>query len=178
MVDLKKVTAAVAPIQASNVPIGAIAPRIAAKQAHPLDGIRQKEAQLRSELAALAREFNLAQRRNVKVVQPPETFWCHWHSCQGFIDPQGGRRGACNICKRQVDIMSDSAIVPRHQLPVHVVVPEAEAEVIGLQKKITAKEREIEQHKRDSAAIEQEFRAQSFGNQDVGRPTEYLPTWR
>jgi hypothetical protein len=172
MVDLKKVTAA-APIQTTSIPIGAIAPAIAARQPHPLDGIRQKAQELEAKRRAKALQFDQAQRKHVRIVRP-ESFWCGFHNCCGEIV-----EGRCTICKRHVpNVVTDSHTKIRQRLPEHVINPADQAEVVRLQKEIVAIEREIEAHRKASEAIEQEFRSQFFGNQDVGKPTEYFPTWK
>jgi hypothetical protein len=167
--DFKKVSAAAAPVQASSLPIGAIAPAVTTRAAHPLDAIRQKAQELEAKRHAKAIEFDQAQRKHVRIVRP-ESFWCGFHNCRGEIE-----QGQCTICRRRVsNVVTDPHTKIRQRLPEHVINAADQAEVVRLQKEIMAIEREIEQHRKDSEPIVREFNGRNFNDQEILPARGYL----
>jgi hypothetical protein len=168
VIDLKKATMIV-PIQATSLPVGAIATKITPPAAHPLDGIRQRAQELEAKRRAKAIEFDQAQRKHVRIIRP-ESYWCGFHGCRGEIE-----QGVCTICKRRVsNVVTDSHTKIRQRLPEHVINAADQAVVVRLQKEIVEIERAIEQHRRDSEPIVREFNGRFFGDQDILPARGYL----
>jgi len=178
MNDFKKATAVSAPIQASSVPIGAVAPHIQTRAPHPMDAINQEGERLKAKLKKLADEFNLAQPRASRIIRPEigSEYWCRFHGCRGVLEVSG-RKGTCNICRRSIDVFSTPDLVPRLRLPEVVAIAEGGAEVERLQKAITQVEKEIEDWKRRRAQAEVDLMNESLGNRP-GPPSPWIQTWK
>jgi hypothetical protein len=174
--EMKKVSAVVASVRATQVPVGAIAPRTESRRPHPMDAVHTEGQRLQHKLYELSLQFNLAQKQASRIVRPEPGWWCAYRGCQGEVEVSG-RNGVCNLCKRATDIFHDPHVRPRLRLPEIVLIPEGVAEVIRLRKATEKVEREIEAWKKSRAQAEVELMDKTFGNRP-GPPSPYIQTWK